>query len=745
MAINVCVACSAPLPSGNAPCQICGAPRLSGASPPLHSLVPGTHLHQGKYAVGRILGEGGFGITYKGAHKALRQSVAIKEFFPAGAVRQGTAVSVPAPQQTAFDRERANVLQEARLLFGLRAPSIVNVYDAFRENNTAYIVMEYLDGQTLGARLERGGRMSLDEVRQIARGVCEALTEVHALQLLHRDIKPDNIMLTPTGRIVLIDFGSARTFQSGQTGSHTLVLTPGYAAPEQYSTSARFGPYTDIFSLGATLYHALLGHPPPSAIDRLHNAAQAVRFPSPLPDPFYAALRQALELRVDARPQTLADFLQLALPQATATAGPQATPAQHPSPPTHTSPALSWRVVRVLSRYWGLGAAMAGIALLAGILIMAMGRFTNAPIAQSVVAPLQTPPPAVITNPPTFTPTPDPTATQTDTPAPTPQPTHTHTPTASPTATDTSTPTPQPTSTFTPTPRPFCGQNPCIFTPTPRPAVNVQANLRAGPGLQYAVVGGRNDGDGVHPIAQTQDGLWLELSGGQWIYAPLVDNPPTNLPIAQHISPTPLPPTPIPATLLPAKPQWHPSQMPYVLPTLPASTVKSEGFGDGIWVVGKDIKSGTYYSVNYKGWDLRQSCGWSKLADWDRIIASDSDYDGYVIVTIQSSDKAFKASCYWWQPFNDIIERPMPPTGPVRSFGDGIWIVGKDIASGTYRSENNRLPCTWQRLSSFDSGDHSTIDKGVNQWGSNIVTIKANDKVFTSYDCNQWNWLEPLE
>ena len=332
MAINVCVVCNAPLPSGNAPCQICGAPRLSGASPPLHSLAPGTHLHQGKYAVGRILGEGGFGITYKGAHKALRQSVAIKEFFPAGAVRQGTAVSVPAPQQTAFDRERANVLQEARLLFGLSARSIVNVYDAFLENNTAYIVMEYLDGQTLGARLERVGRLSLDEVRQIARAVCEALTEVHARQLLHRDIKPDNIMLTPAGRTVLIDFGSARTFQSGQTGSHTLVLTPGYAAPEQYSTSARFGPYTDIFSLGATLYHALLGHPPPPAIDRLHNAAQAVRFPSPLPDPFYAALRQAMELRVDARPQTVADFLQLALSQATATAGPQATLAQRPPP-----------------------------------------------------------------------------------------------------------------------------------------------------------------------------------------------------------------------------------------------------------------------------------------------------------------------------------------------------------------------------------------------------------------------------
>ena len=695
MAINVCVACNAPLPSGNAPCQICGAPRLSGASPPAHSLAPGTHLHQGKYAVGRILGEGGFGITYKGAHKALRQSVAIKEFFPAGAVRQGTAVSVPAPQQTAFDRERANVLQEARLLFGLRAPSIVNVYDAFLENNTAYIVMEYLDGQTLGARLERGGRLSLDEVRRIARGVCEALTEVHARQLLHRDIKPDNIMLTPEGRTVLIDFGSARTFQSGQTGSHTLILTPGYAAPEQYSTSARSGPYTDIFSLGATLYHALLGHPPPPAIDRLHNAAQAVNFPSPLPDPFYAALRQALELRVDARPQTVADFLQLALPQATATAGPQATPANvRPSSPTNTSPALAQRVVRTFSRYWWLGAAMAGIALLAGIYIMTMGRLANAPVTQRAAVPLQTPTSVI----PTFTPT---------------------------TAAHTPTPIPRPASTFTPTP---ISRPASTFTPTPRPIANVQANLRAGPGTQYDRVGGLNDGDGVHPIAQTQDGLWLELSGGQWVYAPLVDNPPTNLPIAKNIPPTPVPlptPTPIPP------------------PALHAPTVKPEGFGDGIWIVGKEIVSGTYYSESKESGGVPRTCYWKRLADFNNTIFTGNVAQfGYTIVTIQASDKGFDSEdCGWWQPFNDIIERANASSGPARRFGNGIWIVGKEIASGTYRSENNSN-CTWQRLSSFNSGSKNTIAYDFLEDGPIILTIHASDKVFASYHCNQWNLIE---
>ena len=417
MAIDTCASCKAPLPGAGGPCPVCGAVRAPGSVPSLHSLAPGTTLHQGKYSVGRILGEGGFGITYRGSHRALRQSVAIKEFFPAGAARRSASVSVSAQQQAAFQRERERILQEARHTFGLRAPSIVTVYDAFFENNTAYIVMEYLDGQTLGARLERDGRLPLDEVWRMTQALCAALTEIHARHLLHRDVKPNNIMLTPEGQTVLIDFGSARAFQRDRTQKHTRVLTAQYAPPEQYSAQARFGPYTDIFSLGATLYHALTGQPPPSAIDRLQNAAQTVNFPSPLPDPIYAAVRQALELRMDARPQTIADFLHLALPQAPASAQRKAAARQRrpsrrnawlaplrrrlrfvPDCARRFGPGLNATLLAHAHRWFRsipprrlwLGAALASVTLLAGSSTMNVNSL-QAPTAAGTLAPAACP------------------------------------------------------------------------------------------------------------------------------------------------------------------------------------------------------------------------------------------------------------------------------------------------------------------------------------------------------------------
>ena len=198
-------------------------------------------------------------------------------YFPAHAQRVGTAVSVPASQQAAFIRERESLLKEAQVLFGLRASGIVQVYDAFQENGTAYIVMEYLEGRTLEARIRQEGRIPADEVQRLAQALGQALEAVHAQCLLHRDIKPANVMLTPEGQIVLIDFGSARAFQRDLTQKHTRIVTPGYAAPEQYSEEARFGPYTDVFGLGATLYHALTGKKPPSAIDRIQSGRASRR------------------------------------------------------------------------------------------------------------------------------------------------------------------------------------------------------------------------------------------------------------------------------------------------------------------------------------------------------------------------------------------------------------------------------------------------------------------------------------
>ena len=137
---------------------------------PTRYLPPGHALQQGKFTVGRVLGEGGFGITYKGAHKDLQRTVAIKELFPSdlSAVRVGIHVTVPEAKRDDFRRARDSALKEARVIAGFQARGIVDVYDMFLENGTAYIVMEYLEGQTLEAWLEQTGRLPLDEVRRIA-------------------------------------------------------------------------------------------------------------------------------------------------------------------------------------------------------------------------------------------------------------------------------------------------------------------------------------------------------------------------------------------------------------------------------------------------------------------------------------------------------------------------------------------------------------------------------------------------
>ena len=305
MTADFCALCQSLLSPGSGPCPSCGAAREPETA---RNLPVGSILHHGQFAVGRVLGEGGFGITYKGAHRKLRRPVAIKELFPAvmGAMRAGTRVAVPNANRENFRRAQDNALEEARVIAGFRSPHIVDVHDMFRENGTAYIVMEYLDGPTLETRLQEAGTLSAHEARHLALNLCEALEEVHGHNLLHRDIKPANVVWLPDGRTVLIDFGAARLFAAGRTVQHTRILTVEYAAPEQYSSHARFGPYTDLFCLGATLYHAVTGTPPPGAMDRLQG--RDIAFPADLETSLHAVLQRALALPIAERPQTAADF-----------------------------------------------------------------------------------------------------------------------------------------------------------------------------------------------------------------------------------------------------------------------------------------------------------------------------------------------------------------------------------------------------------------------------------------------------
>jgi len=235
------------------------------------ALAPGVRI--AKYEISTILGQGGFGITYRARDSRLDRDVAIKEYLPtAFARRHGSVTVVPRSTQTAerFLWGRTRFLDEAKTLARLGdAPGIVDVYDFLEENGTAYMVMALVRGDTLEARLARDRRLQPTAIEQLLYPLLDGLEIVHDAGFLHRDIKPANILLdAATGRPTLIDFGASRQALQGHSQAMTAIYTPGYAAFEQV-TSGKQGPWTDIYGLAATLYHAVAGVTPPSALERL--------------------------------------------------------------------------------------------------------------------------------------------------------------------------------------------------------------------------------------------------------------------------------------------------------------------------------------------------------------------------------------------------------------------------------------------------------------------------------------------
>ena len=239
------------------------------------TLPVGTRLQQGKYTVDRVLGQGGFGITYLATDTALRRPVAIKELFPPGCVRHANAVVLPNPPArltaTKFDRAKEKFLNEAQTLARFDHPGIVRVYTVFTENNTAYMVMKYLRGRTLGELLKaNGGVLSEPEAVKYVDAIGQALGEVHKAKVVHRDVTPENVLVTDEGRTVVVDFGEAREFAADVTDTMEVVVKHGYAPLEQYGGGAR-GAFTDVYALGATLYRLLTGEVPVAAPDRFNG------------------------------------------------------------------------------------------------------------------------------------------------------------------------------------------------------------------------------------------------------------------------------------------------------------------------------------------------------------------------------------------------------------------------------------------------------------------------------------------
>lgn len=266
------------LKAGSPVCEYCGYDETTANAP--HQLPAGTILN-GKYLIGKVLGQGGFGITYLGWDQFLEVPVAVKEYFPNGVVMRECEYSLDVSsgggeQAERFAKNRERFLREAKAIARLEScPEIVRVSNYFLENNTAYIVMEYVKGTTLKTHVKaHGGKLSPEQVFEIMRPVLGALDKVHQAGLVHRDISPDNIMLLPDGGVKLIDFGAVRDVHNAGvenplTKSTEAILKHGYAPIEQYQKRGALGPWTDIYALCATIYYCLTGDVPMDAPERV--------------------------------------------------------------------------------------------------------------------------------------------------------------------------------------------------------------------------------------------------------------------------------------------------------------------------------------------------------------------------------------------------------------------------------------------------------------------------------------------
>ncbi len=252
-------------------CPECGHYQGRPAKEP-YQLVPGIVL-ENRYIIGNVLGFGGFGVTYKAWDKKLESVVCIKEYYPSGIVNRppGTSklILFSGQKKKEFEYGLIRFIDEARNMTKFNAhKNIVNVYEYFEGNNTAYIVMEFLDGCTLSEYMEScGGHLPISQCMSIISCLCRALHDVHENGIIHRDVSPDNVFLCHDGTIKLIDFGAAR-FSSEEAKNFTIILKPGFAPPEQYEQISDQGPKTDIYALGATLYYMMTGVKPDESTNR---------------------------------------------------------------------------------------------------------------------------------------------------------------------------------------------------------------------------------------------------------------------------------------------------------------------------------------------------------------------------------------------------------------------------------------------------------------------------------------------
>lgn len=281
----------------------------------LHCLRKETRLI-GRYTIEGVLGQGGFGITYLGIDELHEKKVAIKEFFPQGIVTRNieyedTVTVTFVGEKANYEKGKERFLKEARTMAKFsKDEGIVKALDFFEINNTAYIVMEYLEGITLKRYLRENQRIAPEDLIELLVPLIESLDEIHSQGMIHRDISPDNIMVLPDGRIKLMDFGAARDYTEFGEKSLSIVLKPGYAPPEQYQTHGIQGPWTDIYALCATMYKCITGENPPDAIDRVidDHLKKISEFGIVIPPQEEAAIIKGMSVSAQDRYQDIKDF-----------------------------------------------------------------------------------------------------------------------------------------------------------------------------------------------------------------------------------------------------------------------------------------------------------------------------------------------------------------------------------------------------------------------------------------------------
>ena len=308
-----CMGCMAPMEEQERICRHCGYQKNTDVKEAYY-LLPHTVLKE-KYLIGRVLGYGGFGVTYIGWDEILQRKVAVKEYLPSDFAtrsygsRRVTVFSGEAAEQ--FQAGLQSFLFEARRLAKFNAVAeTVDIYDCFEENGSGYIVMEYLDGATVKEVLRKRKRISVEQARAIALSVLRGLSAVHKESIIHRDIAPDNIFITKAGRVKILDFGAARYATAVQSKSLSVILKPGFAPEEQYRSRGVRGPWTDVYALAAVMYRMITGLVPEESIQRL--AEDHVKPPSQLGiaiDPnIENAIMNSLNIRKEYRIQDADSF-----------------------------------------------------------------------------------------------------------------------------------------------------------------------------------------------------------------------------------------------------------------------------------------------------------------------------------------------------------------------------------------------------------------------------------------------------